>query len=275
MSATAGASTRYKLDDLRRLTAGLVSGLSVAPARSAALVSHLLWFDAAGASSHGIATLPGWLDRIERKEIDPTALGRVRVEHAGTAMIDAQNGLPLLALEMAGGIAAEKARDVGIGIVRIENVGPPGPPSPVIANLAIGPFLASIAGPGASLGLALPMPEGLPAIYDSALDRGSKARSKAWLGTWSPWLSSLSGEDGWAIMVLAVSAMEPLTAFHDRVAVSLENSAEGPGQLLPGPSEVRRREAREHGVSVDQVTMTALRGWANRLDVTWPFSSIG
>ena len=275
VSLTAAEAARYRLDDLRRLAASLASGLGVEPARASAMVSHLLWFDAAGASTHGIATLPRWLDRLDRKEIDPVAEGRVRLEHAGTAVFDARNGLAPLALEKAGEIASEKARDVGIGIVRVENLGPSGPPAPIIAGLAVGPFVAAIAGPGASLGLAMPMAEGLPAVYDSELDRASESPSSEWLGAWSPWVSALSGGDGWVILALAVSAMEPLTGFHDRVASSFRTSTEGPGRLLPDRWEARRREVREQGVSLDEATTATLRGWADRLGVAWPSPVVG
>ena len=103
MGATASRSTRYHLDALRRLASGLASNVGVPPARASSLASHLLWFDASGASSHGIATLPTLLERIARREIDPVAEGRAGTERAGTAVFDAQNGLALLALEKAAG----------------------------------------------------------------------------------------------------------------------------------------------------------------------------
>ncbi len=271
VSATAGASTRYRLDDLRRLTASLAAGLGMDPARASALVTHLLWFDAAGASSHGIASLPAWLDRISRREIDPVAEGRVRLEHSGTAVFDAGNGLPPLALERAAGIASEKARELGLGIVRVENVGRTGPAAPIVAGLAIGPFVAAIAGPGGSIAVAMPMPEGLPAVYDSALEGEFRSQMG---DAWSPWISAFTGGDGWAILALAVPAMEPLTSFQDRVGQLFRDAAAGRGRLLPGRWEAHRIEARERGVSVDEASAAALRGWADRLNVAWP-ASIG
>jgi LDH2 family malate/lactate/ureidoglycolate dehydrogenase len=272
LSVSLKVATRYRLDDLRRLASNLAAGLGVVPARASALATHLLWFDAAGASSHGIATLPNWLDRIDRKEIDPVALGRVSLEHSGTAVFDAQNGLGPLALETAAGIASEKARDVGIGIVRVRNLGPSGPPAPIASSLAIGPFAAVIAGPGPSLAVAVPMPEGLPALYDSALGEGFDPSNTAWLGPLAPWLSAFSGEGGWVILALAVSAMEPLTSFHERVASTFTNTPEGAGVLSPGSWEARRREARERGVSLDGPSLDALKAWADRLGVSWPAS---
>ena len=245
------------------------------PARASSLATHLLWFDAAGASSHGIASLPNMLERIERNEIDPVAEGRAGSERAGTAVFDAQNGLALLALEKASGIASEKARDVGIGIVRVRNLGQAGPSSPVAADLAIGPFVAMIAGPGPSLALAMPAPGGLPVVFDSALDQeavnGQETASfEGWMTAWSPWSSSLAGDDGWLILAFSVASMESLTSFHDRVAASFRGSNEWRGGLRPESWEARRREARERGILLDQASLDGLKGWAERLQVPWP-----
>ena len=210
MTLSPNLATLYRLDDLRRLASSLAAAVGVVPARASALATHLLWFDAAGASSHGIATLPDWLRRIDGKEIDPVASGRAGHEHAGTAVFDAQNGLAPLALETAAGIASEKARDLGVGIVRVRNLGHSGPTAPIAASLAIGPFAAMIAGPGPSLSVALPMPEGLPAVYDSTMVEEFDPSNSGWLRPWSPWISAFSGGEGWLILALAVSAMEPL-----------------------------------------------------------------
>lgn len=266
------AATRYRLDDLRRFAASLASGLGVPPARASALASHLLWFDAAGASIHGIASLPDWLDRIDRKQIDPVAEGRARLEHSGTAVFEAENGLAPLILARAAGIAAEKARDVGVGIVRVRGLGPAGPAAPAVADLAVGPFVGMIAGPGPSLALAVPMAEGLPALYDTALDLLTEGGTPpGWLEAWSPWISALSGPDGWTILALAVPALEPLTSFHDRVAGSFPGQASA-GTLLPEPWEARRREARERGVVLDDAASAALGRWSERLQVPRPTS---
>jgi LDH2 family malate/lactate/ureidoglycolate dehydrogenase len=266
-------STRHRLDDLHRLTASLAAGIGVAPARASALATHLLWFDAAGASTHGIATLPTWLDRIDRKEIDPVAEGRAGRERAGTAIFDARNGLPPLALATAGGIASEKARDVGVGIVRVHNLGESGPSAPVAASLAIGPYFAVMAGPGPSLSLAAPMAGGLPVVYDSRLaGPGSDLGTPNWLAPWSPWISGISDDGGWVVLAISVLAFESLAHFEGRVASSLLDRDPSTGFLEPGPWEVRRREARERGVTIDPGAFGSLKTWADRLGVPWPTS---
>ena len=276
MSVSLSAATRYRLDDLRRLGSALASRVGVEPARASTLATQLLWFDAAGVAQHGIGTLPEWLRRIEGGEVDPKSVGRARLEHAGTAVFDGQNGVGPLALARAGGIAAEKARDVGLGVVRVANLDRPGPSAGVAAELAIGPFVAVVAGPGPALSIAVPMGEGLPAVYDSSLDaEAGAAGGGVPLGPWSPWISALTGggPDGLVILVLAVPAMEPLTSFHDRVDASFRQiNVEGDqaGWLLPATWQVTRREARERGVTLDDRATAELRGWADRFSVPWP-----
>lgn len=196
-------------------------------------------------------------------------------EHAGTAVFDAQQGLPPLALETAGRIALEKARDVGIGIVRVRNIGPTGPAAPVVSGLAIGPFVAMIAGPSPSLALALPMPEGPPALYDSGLENlvgsgTSPAPPEGWAGVLAPWISTVSGGDGWLILSLSVPAFESLTSFHERAARAPRPPVEGRTTLWPDVQERRRLEARELGVPLDPATIASLKEWAERTNAPWP-----
>ena len=276
MGVTASQSTRYRMDDLRRLASGLASSLGVPPARASSLANLLLWFDAAGASSHGIATLPTLLGRIDRQEIDPVAEGRAGSERGATAVFDAQNGLSLLALETAAGVASEKARDVGVGIVRVRNLGPAGPSAPVAADLAIGPFVSMILGPGPSFALALPTSHGLPMVFDSALDpeptdgRETALAMDECLGPWAPWISSIAGDGGWLIVAFSASSMESLTTFHERVGSSLRGVEGRRGVLRPESWDAGRSEARERGIVLEQATLEGLKGWADRLRVAWP-----
>jgi LDH2 family malate/lactate/ureidoglycolate dehydrogenase len=262
---------RVRLDDLRRLTTDLVAGLGVTPPRAAALATHLLWFDAAGASSFGIATLPRWLERIDGRQFDPLAEGKVMTERNGTAVLDGQNGLPPLILERAAGLAVEKARDAGLGLVRVVHVGPTGPAAVVAAEMAIGPMSAFLVGPGPSWSLAMPAEEGLPVVYDSALEGSDKTRQAppAWPDGLAPWSAVLVPEGGWLVAAVAVAAWEPLAAFHARVRSAMRGleGDPGPGQLLPADWEAHRREVREHGVPLPAAVRKELWTWAERLGV--------
>ena len=139
---------RFRLDDLRRFSVALGAGVGVLPARASALALQLLWFDAAGAPSFGMSTFPDWLERIDRRAVDPVAEGKVAAERTGTAVLDGQNGIPSLVLARAGELAIEKARDAGVGLVRVINAGSSGPAASVAAEMAVGPFVGPVDWPG-------------------------------------------------------------------------------------------------------------------------------
>lgn len=275
---------RYRLDDLRRFASALAAGVGVPPARASALASHLLWFDAAGVAPLGIATLPDGLERIEAGAVDPKTEGVVVSERSSTTVLDGRQGVPLLVLERAGGLATEKARDTGVGLVRVLNLAPPPSAAVVAAEMAIGPVVATVLGPGPSWAVALPGEGGLPAVFDPALaveaePGGKPGRGK---GTASvaprqiveamiaPWAAVLAPGDGWLVAAVSVTAMEPLAAFHARLADALRGLDEAGGRLLPGPWEARRRDARERGVAVPPAAWNGLARRAERFGVEPP-----
>ena len=251
----------YRLDDLRRLAAGLGASSGLSPPRATAFASHLLWFDAAGAPKHGIASLPTWLDRLDGGEIDPRAEGKLGPEHPGTLVLDGQNGLAPLILARAAGLAVEKARDVGLGAVRVENLGPAGPPAAVAAEAAIaGPEAAAVLGPGPCWALALPSPAGLPLVIDPSLN-APDSPPPAPLAPWS----LLVPAGGWLILALGIRSLESLNAFHERVA-----SSSPLGLLSPDAWDSRRRAILDHGLAPDPDAFAELARRAAALDLPSP-----
>lgn len=259
------ATARYRLDDLRRFAAALGAAAGLAPARAAALATQLLWYDAAGASALGIATFPDWLDRLDRGEVDPTAEGAIGPERAGTAVLEGRHGLPPLVLARAAGLATEKARDVGVGLVRVVGVGPVGAAAAVAAEVALGPEAAAVLGPSSSWAIALPSPEGLPLVVDPALD-GAQAPPPDALAP----LSLLVPDGGWLVAAVTIAALEPLATFHERLAASLPGLERTPGVLRPDRWEAARRQARERGVPLAAGPLAALRRRAKERSIPPP-----
>jgi hypothetical protein len=271
--------TRFRLDDLRRYATELLSGVGLAPLRAAALAAHLLWFDAVGASNFGIAMLPRWLERIHAREFDVAAEGKVANERNGTALLDGCRGVPPLVLQRAAVLASEKAREVGIGLVRVSSLGAAGPAAGLAADLAIGPYLAAILGPGPAWSLAFPSAEGLPAVFDShlACDGAGSARHRQraeaspWWTALAGWVEALAPGEGWLVTAVAISAWEPLLSFHKRIAEALgDRSRPQPGLLRPEVVVARRHEAHKHGVALARALAGDLSQWAERLGVTPP-----
>jgi LDH2 family malate/lactate/ureidoglycolate dehydrogenase len=273
---------RFRLDDLRRFILALAAGVGVSTARASALASNVLWFDAAGAAHLGIATLPDCLGRLANGAIDSHAEGRVISERSASAVFDGERGIPLLVLERAAGLASEKARECGAGLVRVVNAPATGSAAGIAAEVALGPAAALILGPGASWTVALPSAEGLPIVFEPALasELGGKAgRSnaakvgaarQALARLLAPWAAVLAPGEGWLVAALSITAMESLSTFHERVADTLHGLDEADGLLLPTPWEARRCEARARGVSVRAASWKALQTWADRLAVEVP-----
>ena len=252
----------YRMDDLRRLAAALGVAAGLAPPRATAFASHLLWFDAAGAPEYGIASLPTWLDRLGRGEIDPKAEGTLGPEHPGTLVLDGRNGLAPLILARAAGLAVEKARDVGLGAVLVENLGAAGPPAPVAAEAATaGPEAAAVLGPGPCWALALPSAAGLPLVLDSSLT-ASDDPPPADLAPWS----LLVPAGGWLVVALAIRSLDSLNAFHERVAAYCFPS----GPLSPVAWDSRRRAILEYGLAPEPDAYAELSRRASALNLPTP-----
>ena len=289
---------RYRFDDLRRFAVALGTAVGLSPPRSAVLASHLLWFDAAGAPTLGIATLPAWMEALEGRQVNPMATGRVIQERTAMALFDGEKGPTPLVLERAAEVAVEKAREAAVGLVRVIGAGALRSAAPVAVGIATGPMAGWVLGPNRCWSMALPSHGGLPLIVDSGLSaaeaganpgsagtvgRRGSASSKPtapgsdgallassvlegfWLGT-----EVLLPEDGWLVAAISIPAMESFAAFDERLAAVSSGMAPVPGRLPPDVLEARRREVRQKGVIVDSAVQKDLNHWARRLSVDLP-----
>jgi LDH2 family malate/lactate/ureidoglycolate dehydrogenase len=268
---------RYRLDDLRRFAGDLGTAAGLARPGAVALAAHLLWYDAAGITASGIESLPGWLERLDRRAVEPITSGAVVSETLGTAVVDGRNGIGPLVLAAAGELAVQKARDAGVGLVRVANLGLAGPAAAIAAEMAVGPMIAMMLGPGPAWTLALPSDEGLPAVFDSALQaepaRGKKDGRPARPNPCdlaAPWAAAVVPEGGWLVMATAVKALESLAALQERVGAGMKGLDSAPGRLLPASWESARRAAREQGVAIAPAAWKRLKDWASRLGVAPP-----
>jgi LDH2 family malate/lactate/ureidoglycolate dehydrogenase len=261
---------RYRLDDLRTFGVDVATGLGLAPARASEFLTSLLWFDAAGASSFGIASLPEWFDAIDGRSIDPAVGGKIHKERTATAVLDAQQGLTPLLLKRAGELAVERAREVGVGMVRVENLGRSCPAGWVAAEIAVGPMVGVVQGPGSSLAVAAPVAGTVAAVFDSALT-GGPTKAPGWSALALPaWSAPFSGSGGWLVAALAVTAFEPLATFHERIDEYLGGSPSVPGEVRPSEWEARRIELLEGGLPLPDPVRRELQRWAERFNLAWP-----
>jgi LDH2 family malate/lactate/ureidoglycolate dehydrogenase len=246
------------------LAIGLLAAAGLAPEPAAELAGHLIWFDLAGRPEHGLATLPGWLERLATGEVQPKTEPRFGAERLGTAVVEAGRGPGPLALGVAARAAANKAREAGTALVRVRGVaGPCGPAAPIAAELAAGPLTAVILGPDGAWSLAAPTAGGPPAVADAAFRGGVGA------GPAPPWAVLLEPGD-WLIQAVAVPAVESLSALAARLTGPALAGADG--WVDPADWEGRRSAAFERGLPVDEAAWGALSGWAERLGVPPPIT---
>lgn len=255
---------RYRLDDLRRVGAALLAGHGVAPARASAFVSSLLWYEAASAPEFGIASLPGWLDAIEADAVDQRAEGVVGKEFTATAVLDGRRGLPPLILARAAEIAQEKAREIGLGMVRVVNLARVGPVAEVASEIALGPMVGTVEGPAGTYAVAVPAEGTVPAVFDTTLAPDARRAVPSWAG---------DPAGGWLVTARAVSAFESLAGFHERVASSLQAESPLTGEIRPESWQARRLEHLDRGLPLPESVAAELRARAGRLGLTWPSSS--
>jgi LDH2 family malate/lactate/ureidoglycolate dehydrogenase len=193
--------------------------------------------------------------------------------------MDGQGGVPLLALDRAAGLAVEKAREMGLGLIRVANVGPVGSAAVVAGEVAIGPMAAVLIGPEGAWAIALPSPNGLPMVADPSLAdpparvgkrAAAPARVSPAMDALGPIAAILAPDEGWLVAALSVNAMEPLSSLHDRVAKAIQTLGNGDGLLAPGPWNDRRRSAHTRGLALASGTLRALRVHSERLGIAIP-----
>jgi LDH2 family malate/lactate/ureidoglycolate dehydrogenase len=284
---------RYRLDDLRRFAAALGCAGGLAPPRALALASHLLWFNAAGAASFGIETLPRWLEQIENGSIDIAATGKIRTERPSLATIDGDRCIAPLVLELAADLAIEKARDTAVGLVRVTHLGPLGSAAAIVAAMAARPVAGLVLGPGKLWSAAVPSPSGLPIVFDSGLAgyesrrtavaaaararRQSRPLKPSSARLIPPPLDGVANlrevlvpDESWLVAAIAVTELEPLSEFHARVGRWIEGLADEPGRLLPGVWTDRHNEADKRGLAIAAPAWKELKHWASRFAVVVP-----
>ncbi|RXT55980.1 hypothetical protein B6S44_07810 [Bosea sp. Tri-44] len=185
------ASGRYSAEALRSFAAALLEAAGTPPGNAALVAQALVDADIEGLASHGLLQLPMYLERIERKSVDPAASGEIVVDTGARLTIDARNGLGHVTAERACDIAIARAAEHGVAIVAIRNafhfgaagrfarkIALTGKIGIVMANTR--PMLPAPGGAEAVVGnnpLALAIPTGgEPIVLDLAMSAGAMGK---------------------------------------------------------------------------------------------------
>lgn len=110
-------------DVLHAFAAETFQAAGVPAAEANRLAEHVVEADRRGISSHGVMRLPVYTQRMRKGLVNLTAQPVVVHESHAAALMDAQNGLSIIAADEAMKLAVEKATQHGIGMVGVRNSG--------------------------------------------------------------------------------------------------------------------------------------------------------
>lgn len=265
---------RFDGNDLQELATSLLMRVGVPLASANTLSRVLLWYEMAGRSMLGFGGLHRWLERIQAGEFRLETRGRLSRERAGALRIDGERGLPPLVLRHALEIVVEKARDVGVGCARVENLAAGSLASALVFEAVNRPVSALISGPGPLLvhgyaGLAGKP----PSLYDSSLVAAGQGL-RSILSDLAPW-GALAGSEGWLVMSWSVSEGSPLELNPadlpgDGSVPQMVTRPPGSGWIEPTEWARRQEELHRSGVPLEPAAIRSLQTWCSRLAVLFP-----
>jgi uncharacterized oxidoreductase len=112
---------RFAVDALTTYAHDAVQAMGASPVVAAEVARHLVRANLSGQDSHGVSRLPQYADQVDRGELRPTGMPRVIKETVATALVDAHRGFGHYAAHVALDVAADKARQAGIGAATIRH----------------------------------------------------------------------------------------------------------------------------------------------------------
>ena len=110
-------------DDIYRIGARLLRAAGATEGHAHTVADHLAGANMAGHDSHGFIRIPQYLAQIKEGKLDPKAEPEVVREAAGTAQVDGKATFGQVAAKMSTELGISKARDNGISMVTMGNLG--------------------------------------------------------------------------------------------------------------------------------------------------------
>jgi LDH2 family malate/lactate/ureidoglycolate dehydrogenase len=137
-------------DELRGLVAGIFAARGASEAGAATIADALVWANLRGIDSHGVSRVPRYLELFDKGESRADAVPAVERPRAAVAVIDAHAAPGPVALTLAADVAAEAARDCGVGWASVRGT---------VHTGAIGYYTSRVAASGmAAIGVVAGMP---------------------------------------------------------------------------------------------------------------------
>jgi ureidoglycolate dehydrogenase (NAD+) len=108
--------------DLQRFASALFQASRVARPMADEWAESLVWANLRGVDSHGVLRIPIYIDRLQKKEMNPTPDIRVEMRSGAIAMLEADRAPGAVAMSRAMTEAIARAREVHVGWCAARNI---------------------------------------------------------------------------------------------------------------------------------------------------------
>ena len=108
--------------DLQRFASALFAAAGVAPPMADEWAKSLVWANLRGVDSHGVLRIPGYIERLKTKAINPAPDMRVQQRSGAIAILEADRAPGAVAMAMAMDEAIARAREVHVGWCAARNI---------------------------------------------------------------------------------------------------------------------------------------------------------
>jgi ureidoglycolate dehydrogenase (NAD+) len=108
--------------DLQRFASALFEAAGVAPAMADEWAKSLVWANLRDVDSHGVLRIPGYLERLKTKAINPAPNMRVEKRAGAIAVLEADRAPGAVAMAMAMAEAIARAREAHVGWCAARNI---------------------------------------------------------------------------------------------------------------------------------------------------------
>ncbi len=107
--------------ELKRLCSALLQKMKIPPKDADLIAESLVLANLRGVDSHGVARMAIYIERLNKKLVNPDPRIATRQETPAMALVDGDNGSGQVVAKMAMELAIAKARESGVGLVGIRN----------------------------------------------------------------------------------------------------------------------------------------------------------
>ena len=108
--------------DLQRFASALFAVAGVAPPMADEWAKSLVWANLRGVDSHGVLRIPGYIERLKTKAINPAPDMRVEARSGAIAVLEADRAPGAVAMAKAMDEAIARAREVHVGWCAARNI---------------------------------------------------------------------------------------------------------------------------------------------------------